>query len=92
MSIAKKIIVRGRVQGIGFRYTTTRLAEKLGVTGAVWNENDGSVHIEAQTAEESVLKDFIAKVDDSPSPYGRVDSVNITDIAVDEKRVQFREI
>ncbi|SCB84220.1 acylphosphatase [Weissella bombi] len=91
MSIAKKIIVRGRVQGVGFRYTTTQLAKELGVTGTVWNESDGSVHIEAQ-AEESVLKEFISKVDDSPSPYGRVDSLNVTDIAVNENRNKFREI
>lgn len=91
MLIAKKIIVRGRVQGVGFRFTTTQLARELGVTGTVWNASDGSVHIEAQ-AEESVLKKFIAKVGDSPSPYGRVDSVDISDIAVSEKRNKFREI
>ncbi|MGL4265782.1 MAG: acylphosphatase, partial [Weissella cibaria] len=41
--IAKKVIVRGRVQGVGFRYFTKQLADKLGVTGVVWNASDGSV-------------------------------------------------
>lgn len=91
MLIAKKIIVRGHVQGVGFRYFTTTLAEDMGVVGAVWNKEDGSVHIEAQ-AEKSVMADFVAKVGESPSPYGRVDSVTTQDIAVHEDRNSFREL
>ena len=39
--------VSGRVQGVGFRYMTKIVADKIGVTGAIWNEIDGSVSIEA---------------------------------------------
>ncbi|RGO79024.1 acylphosphatase [Weissella cibaria] len=67
--IAKKVIVRGRVQGVGFRYFTKQLADKLGVTGVVWNASDGSVRIEAQ-ADETVMTDFVNGVKVSPSPYG----------------------
>ena len=42
-----RIHVQGRVQGVGFRYTTKMLADQLGVTGSVKNESDGSVSIEA---------------------------------------------
>ncbi|MGF2049606.1 acylphosphatase, partial [Lactococcus lactis] len=42
-----RIHVQGRVQGVGFRYTTKMLADQLGVTGSVKNEADGSVSIEA---------------------------------------------
>ena len=69
--IAKKVIVRGRVQGVGFRYFTKQLADKLGVTGVVWNASDLSVRIEAQ-ADETVMIDFVNGVKVSPSPYGRV--------------------
>ncbi len=35
----------GEVQGVGFRYTTLRLAERYPVTGFVRNESDGSVQL-----------------------------------------------
>lgn len=35
--------VRGRVQGVGFRYWTQEEAERLGLAGWVRNEPDGSV-------------------------------------------------
>lgn len=43
----------GRVQGVGFRYTACRLAERFDVTGTVKNLADGSVEIVAEgTADE----------------------------------------
>lgn len=33
--------VQGRVQGVGFRYMTKMVADQLGVTGSVKNEDDG---------------------------------------------------
>ena len=44
--IRKHVIVRGRVQGVGFRYITSSIASKYHVTGWVRNEYDGSVEIE----------------------------------------------
>lgn len=91
MLVAKKIIVRGRVQGVGFRYSTKIIADKLGIKGRVWNETDGSVHIEAQ-AESDAMSDFMAKISVSPSPYARVDSVNNKDIPVNEHLHRFRTL
>ncbi|MDC7125002.1 MAG: acylphosphatase [Spirochaetales bacterium] len=42
---AIRINVYGRVQGVGFRYTTQKKASHLGLTGWVRNELDGSVEI-----------------------------------------------
>lgn len=36
--VRKRIIFRGRVQGVGFRYTAKYLAQSLGLTGWVRNE------------------------------------------------------
>lgn len=70
--------VQGTVQGVGFRYTTKMLADRLGVTGAVWNEADGSVGIEA-VGEEETIDTFISEIKDSPSPAGRVTYTDIHD-------------
>lgn len=40
--VRKRIIFRGRVQGVGFRYTAKYLAQSLGLTGWVRNEYDGT--------------------------------------------------
>lgn len=70
--------VTGRVQGVGFRYTTKMVADQLGVTGAVWNEADGSVGIEA-VADDETMTAFIAAIRKSPSPAGQVARLTITD-------------
>ncbi len=46
--------VRGRVQGVGFRYFVLREAEYLGLDGFVANERDGSVHVVAEGAATSL--------------------------------------
>lgn len=42
-SIARRYIVRGRVQGVGFRYFAQARAAETGVSGWVRNRDDGSV-------------------------------------------------
>ncbi len=41
-------IVHGRVQGVNFRYHTTRTAQRLGLTGWVKNRRDGTVETVAE--------------------------------------------
>ena len=54
MTTARTAVVRGRVQGVGFRYSTRKIATELGVTGWVRNQADGSVQVWAQGATDSV--------------------------------------
>lgn len=42
-----KCWVHGMVQGVGFRYSTQREGEKLGLTGYARNLDDGSVEVVA---------------------------------------------
>lgn len=49
-----KINVKGRVQGVGFRYSTQRQAERLGVKGWVRNERDGTVTVVAEGPKPAV--------------------------------------
>ena len=51
-----KIIVYGRVQGVGFRYDTIRTAGYLGIKGFVKNQPDGSVYIEAEGEHEQLTE------------------------------------
>ncbi|MFV0561380.1 MAG: acylphosphatase [Enterococcus sp.] len=80
--------VQGRVQGVGFRYTTKILADSMGVHGTVKNEEDGSVTIEA-IAPRDIMTEFINKVKKSPSPAGRVTQVDITDDSLIPDRETF---
>jgi len=51
-----KIKVSGRVQGVFFRDSARRQAEKLGLTGFARNEADGTVYIEAEGDEKNLEK------------------------------------
>ena len=56
-----EMIVRGRVQGVGFRWFVKRLALELGVCGYVRNLPDTTVLIIAQ-ASEPVLRSFVEQI------------------------------
>jgi len=63
---AIRIVVRGRVQGVGFRYFSRDTADELGVSGDVWNRSDGAVEIIAEHADQAVLDSFAAAVERGP--------------------------
>ena len=70
-----EIKVSGWVQGVFFRHTARSHAEKLGLTGWVRNETDGSVTIAAE-GEEQALKQFLDWCRRGP-PLARVDEINV---------------
>lgn len=47
-------VVRGRVQGVGFRYSTQLTAERLGLSGWVQNRPDGTVELEAEGSDDAL--------------------------------------
>lgn len=51
-----RLVVRGRVQGVGFRYAAREAASECGVSGWVRNLPDGSVEIVAQGAPSAVAR------------------------------------
>lgn len=52
--IRVRLVVRGQVQGVGFRYFTKRTAQALELTGWVRNCADGSVEAVLEGEEEAV--------------------------------------
>jgi len=78
--IAKKIIFSGRVQGVGFRYTTKEVATGYDVVGSVKNLPDGSVELLimgesdetdaylSELTEESAVSHFIKEVQTEEVP------------------------
>lgn len=55
---------RGRVQGVGFRFTTHRIAREHAVGGSVRNLEDGRVEVVAE-GEPGAVAAFIAEVADA---------------------------
>lgn len=68
-----KIIVTGRVQGVGFRYYIYKVAMKLDVKGTVKNLDDGSVEIICLTDDLDLFIMAIKK----GNGFSRVDELHI---------------
>ena len=52
---ARRFVVRGRVQGVGFRWFVEREAHMLGIAGWVRNNHDGSVEVLAMGTRDQLL-------------------------------------
>jgi acylphosphatase len=61
MSLAKRVIFEGRVQGVGFRYTVKDLARGFDVCGWVKNLSDGSVELQVMGEADEVAS-FIHEI------------------------------
>lgn len=73
------LIVSGRVQGVGFRYATYSLALEIGdIYGRVWNNDDGTVEILAQSTDSNKMTQFIQKIRKGPSKWSKVTYVDVT--------------
>ncbi|HOJ62614.1 MAG TPA: acylphosphatase [bacterium] len=59
-------LVSGRVQGVGFRYFTQRVAQSMNLVGEVRNTRDGRVEIIAE-GDPQTLKKFLRRIEEGPS-------------------------
>ena len=73
----KRYLVRGRVQGVGFRWFVEREAHTLGITGWVRNNHDGSVEVLAQGTRDQ-LSGLHSRLREGPRA-ARVDAVEVSD-------------
>ena len=85
---ARRYVVRGRVQGVGFRWFVEREAHLLGVAGWVRNRSDGSVEVLAQGSADQ-LAGLHGKLREGPRA-SRVDEVQVSNVQPDEGIQSFR--
>ena len=81
---AVRAVVRGEVQGVGFREMTVREARRLGAMGWVRNEEDGSVLVHAE-GPESAVEELVAFLQDGPT------AARVAEVAVERVSVEGHE-
>ena len=55
-----RVVFSGRVQGVGFRYTTCRIAQRFKLAGYVRNLDTGDVRVVAEGSESELIDFFNA--------------------------------
>ena len=71
------ITITGVVQGVGYRFFTRRLANRMGIKGFVRNMPDGTVEVEAEADREQV-ESFLKELRKGPP------AAEVTDIDTEE--------
>jgi len=80
-SAARRVVVHGRVQGVGYRDAAVQAAFDAGVKGWVRNRRDGTVEAFVQ-GEPDAVRRFVDWCKRGP-PLARVSTVEATDAGVD---------
>ena len=74
-----KMIASGIVQRVGFRWSVQYLAMEIAdITGRVWNNEDGTVTILAQSENAEKLSHFIHEIRKGPSRMAKVTYLDVT--------------
>ena len=76
---ARRAVVSGRVQGVGFRYFAERAARKAGVCGWVRNLPDGRVETVVEGSDDAVER-YLTEI--RKGPMGS----RVTDVAVEDRQ------
>lgn len=85
--IRQQLRFKGRVQGVGFRYTANQIAQKLEITGWVYNDYDGSVLMEAQ-GTKSQISQMINLLE--KGTFIEIDSIDKIDLQIEQNEQSFR--
>ena len=85
--IAKKFLIGGRVQGVGYRYFAERWASQLGICGYVKNLWDGNVEVYA-IGNAVALEELKRQLAEGPRS-ARVSAIDESDEPVDKRYNRF---
>lgn len=83
-----RVVISGRVQGVGFRYSTAREARRRGLAGWVRNCCDGSVEAEFD-GPRNILEDMLAWCRSGPT-FARVQNVSVDWLDAERPHDEFR--
>lgn len=83
-----RIIVRGKVQGVGFRFFCQSTATMYNLTGYAKNMDDGTVQIEIQGADNKISK-FLSNIKKG-TLFIRVDDMLIDKIDLVHDEISFK--
>jgi len=86
--MAKHVLISGRVQGVGFRYSMAEEAERLGATGWVRNRRDGTVEAVID-GQPSAVDALLAWARRGP-PSARVTDVSVSEAEGSFERFEMR--
>ena len=78
MIVARRFLVSGRVQGVGYRFHARGAAARESLGGFVRNLSDGRVEVQAE-GDRDAMRRFERALRQGP-PAGRVDAVAVTDL------------
>ena len=85
--IARKFLITGRVQGVGYRYFADRVASELGICGYVKNLWDGNVEVYA-IGDAAALDELKRQLAEGPRS-ARVAGIDESDEPVDKRYNRF---
>ena len=87
MRVARRFVIGGRVQGVGFRYFTQAAAVRDGIHGWVRNLSDGRVEASAE-GEAEAMERFERAIRSGPRG-ARVEAVEVEDDLPDGRETGF---
>jgi acylphosphatase len=87
MKVARRYVISGRVQGVGFRYFAERWAVQLGLSGYAKNCLDGNVEVYA-IGDAISLEEFKSHLTEGPRS-ARVTHIAESEEPVDRRRTTF---
>ena len=85
-AIQQRILFFGRVQGVGFRYTTSSIAKRYPVVGYVKNLPDRSVEVVVD-AEPEIINQFLADIE--AAFLGNIRQRNVVNMPREEQFLKF---
>ena len=88
--VARRLVISGRVQGVGFREATVDAARAAGVAGWVRNRTDGTVEVLVQGSSDAV--DRLAAWCRRGPPLARVTGVEAVAAVVDAALDRFERL
>lgn len=86
--MGQRLIIRGGVQGVGYRQWFRRKAEDLGLSGTVVNLTDGSV--EAIVIGQAAAIDVLVRAAMEGPPLAKVDAILREELGADDTRLGLR--